>query len=187
MKVAIDPGHGMGNRKAGVYDPGKPHTVGTATYQEADIVLGYANDLCTLLGNAGIDVFMTRTSNTDSAPLLQRADSAAAANCTHYLSLHLNSPSKAGDTTTNGVETYYCDSVKDLPFARKLHQAVAEATCFTDRGVKERDLAVLHFAPGPVTLIELGFITNDADRTFLLDASNRNAVCTALFNALISP
>lgn len=38
MRIAIDPGHGMGNSTAGVFDPGATRRVGTETFAEADIV-----------------------------------------------------------------------------------------------------------------------------------------------------
>lgn len=61
MKVAIDPGHGMSNRTAGVLDPGATSKAGNETFAEADITLRYGLTLKELFQDGGIEVFMTRT------------------------------------------------------------------------------------------------------------------------------
>jgi N-acetylmuramoyl-L-alanine amidase len=45
-------------------------------------------------------------------------------------------------------------------------------------------LAVLKFKSGPAVVIELGFITNDNDRNFLIDGANRESICNAIAGVL---
>jgi N-acetylmuramoyl-L-alanine amidase len=182
MKIAIDPGHGMGNRRAGSFDPGATNTSGTETFAEADIVLRYGHTLRQLLENAGLEVFMTRTSSADSAPLGRRARRAADAGCTRFVSLHLNAAESA---QANGIEVLFRNEQKDRPLAGQLQEVLASATGFTNRGVKQRtDLAVLKFVPGPAVLIELGFISNDGNRNFLIQGTNRDAICQKIVEVL---
>jgi N-acetylmuramoyl-L-alanine amidase len=45
LTFCIDPGHGMSNRKPGVYDPGATVRVGSTEITEAGIVMDWANEL----------------------------------------------------------------------------------------------------------------------------------------------
>ncbi len=181
MKIAVDPGHGMSNSAPGVYDPGAVSTVGGTVFREADIVLRYGLLLRDLLRARGHQVFMTRDDATDPAPVTERASGAEAAACDVFVSLHMNS---FESSTANGVEVCYRDDADQL-LARKLRDAVLTATGLTRREIKKRtDLAVLRF-DGPAALIELGFISNDRDRSTLLKPAVREQVCEAIADALV--
>lgn len=180
MKIAVDPGHGKSNATPGVYDPGAEHVSNGVKYQEADIALGYGLALRGVLQARQIDVFMTRENATDEAPVGKRAGKAEHAGCTLFVSLHLNdSESEAA----NGLEVLYRgDEYK--PLAQAMHDALINTTGFEPRGAKKRlDLAVLKFH-GPAVLIELGFISNDGDRTALLKPAVRASVCKTIADVL---
>ncbi|HEY0322610.1 MAG TPA: N-acetylmuramoyl-L-alanine amidase [Pyrinomonadaceae bacterium] len=184
MKIAIDPGHGMSNSKAGVFDPGAVKKVGNETFAEADITLRYGLTLKKLFQDQGIEVFMTRSSSAEAAPVGGRAKRAANAGCTHFVSLHLNSSTSS---QANGVEVEFREDQKDKPLAEKLLKKMLTITHLNNHGNDKRlDLAVLKFKPGPAVLIELGFITNDKDRQFLIDGNNRDAICKGIQAALSS-
>lgn len=174
MRVAIDPGHGMSNRKKGVYDPGATHEEGGVRYEEADITLKYGLSLKDVFRQRLHQVFMTRDDNTDNAPVGERAGNAEEAGCEVFISLHVND---VEDDKAQGLEVLYLES-KEL--AQKLQDALVKVTGFKDRGIKYRDnLAVLKFN-GPVVLIELGFIANDHDREFLLKPQKRQMICETI-------
>ncbi len=178
MKIAIDPGHGMNNSALGVFDPGATKKVNGVTFAEADIVLRYGLTLKEKLEGRNIPSFMTRSSSADPAPVGGRATRARNAGCTHFVSLHLNS---AGSPNATGLEVLFRDDGKDQALASRLQQKLVGITSLNDRGIKKRtDLAVLKFSPGPVVLIELGFISNDRDRDFVILRENRLAICQAI-------
>jgi N-acetylmuramoyl-L-alanine amidase len=180
MKVAIDPGHGMSNSSPDVFDPGAVKKKGNDTFAEADVVLRYGLTLKKLFEDGGIDVFMTRSSSADKAPVGGRANRAVNSGCTLFISLHLNS---SNNPQANGVEVLFRSDDKDKPLADLLLNKLIAITGFKDRGNKKRtDLAVLKFSAGPGVLIELGFISNDADRSFLIDGTNRDAICKGIFD-----
>jgi N-acetylmuramoyl-L-alanine amidase len=182
MKIAIDPGHGMGNARAGVFDPGATKRVGGETFAEADIVLRYGHTLKRLFEEQGNEVFMTRTSSADSAAVGRRARRATEAGSKVYVSLHLNS---ATSSQANGIEVLFRDEQKDRPLAERLQESLVAITGLRDRGIKRRtDLAVLRFQPGPAVLIELGFISNERDRSHVIQGTNRDAICQGIFNVL---
>ncbi len=177
MKIAIDAGHGMNNRGTG-YDPGAVAEHAGASHAEADIALAYAKTLKFLLANEGVETYLTRVGSADPAPVTARAQRAAAAGCGRFISIHLNASDNAG---AHGSETLYRDEVKDRAFAEHLQGALVESAGLRDRGVKRRaDLAVLRFAPGPVALVELGFLTNLHDFEYLDERDNRIRICEAL-------
>ena len=178
VKVAIDPGHGMGNKKAGVFDPGATASEGGVRFAEADIALRYAFTLRKLLEQRGVATFMTRTNSVDPAPVGLRASRAANAGCTHFVSLHLNSDKSP---KANGVEVQYRSDKKDKPLADRIQAALLAATGLKDHGNDKRlDLAVLKFSAGPAVLVEIGYLTNKKDRDFLLVGANRDLICAAI-------
>jgi N-acetylmuramoyl-L-alanine amidase len=176
MKIAVDPGHGNSNRNKGVYDPGAEHLSGGVKYQEADIALRYGLALKDVLRARAVSVFMTRENATDDAPVGERAGNAERAGCDMFVSLHLNDNESEA---ANGLEVLYRDS-RYKPLAKVMHDALIKTTGFKPRGPKQRlDLAVLKFE-GPAVLIELGFISNDRDRTELLNPQVRAAICETI-------
>lgn len=172
MKVAIDAGHGMSNATAGKYDTG---AIG-GSLNEADIALQWALTGKWVLEQNGIDVFLTRTSDSDANPVASRDNQASEAGCTHFISVHCNSSS---EPNARGVETFYRDE-QDKKLAQlcqlSLMSAVGSATL--NRGAKEESktargrLAVMAFGP-PACLVEIGFISNSNDRVYMTDRNVR--------------
>jgi N-acetylmuramoyl-L-alanine amidase len=154
-----------------------------AGFREADIALDYGLQLQKAFQANQIPVFMTRADNKEPAPVGQRAGRAEKAGCTHYIALHLND---SPDPSAHGLEVLFRDATKDQPLAEKLQTALVTVTKFRDRGTQiRRDLAVLKFSNGPAVLIELGFISNTADRTDLLSHAVRDGVCDAIVAQLV--
>lgn len=180
MKVAVDPGHGMGNKKRNVFDPGATHIENGFLYEEAKIALHYGRVLKDILRARGHSVFMTRDDNEDHAPYPERAENAKDAGCDVLVSLHLNDYE---DDQANGLEVLYRDD-NDKKLSLALQETLIRVTGIRDRGIKKRDdLAVLKFQ-GIAALIELGFIANDKDREILINPYKREAICTEIANVL---
>lgn len=187
MKIAIDAGHGMGNRSPGVYDPG---AVGNG-YQEAYIALTWALTGRWVLGRAGIEAFLTRPDAETNTPLSNRVRRALSVGCTHYISLHCNA---AGTPVPGGLEVYYRGK-EDYPLALEVERCLLRATYTPEtggmhsRGLKlegqsqHNRLAVLDF-PGPACLLELGFISNPDDVQILVSRQARIAFWEHLVDAL---
>ncbi|MDX9973324.1 MAG: N-acetylmuramoyl-L-alanine amidase [FCB group bacterium] len=181
MKIAIDPGHGMSNRRKGIYDPGATHTENGVPYEEAAIALQYALALKDILRARNHEVFLTRDDPSDHAPVGERAKNAKNAGAQLFLSLHLND---CENDAANGLEVLYRDSAHK-PLAQALQTALLKVTGFKDRKIKPRtDLAVLKF-DGPAVLIELGFIANGANRETLLNPQKRQAICETIADVAV--
>ncbi len=158
FKLAIDPGHGMGNTVLGAFDSGAE----ADGLREADITLAWALTLKQALVEAGIPFFLTRGSGSDPCPLKTRASRARAEGCTHFIAIHVDSTPGA-----TGYSAYYRDAA-GRAWAELVADAVGSATGLRSRGVKPENqtqhsrLAVLDFSKtGPAALVEIGFIKRD--------------------------
>jgi len=105
--VVIDAGHGGPDR--GMTGPiGSP-----AWFVEKDVTLSVAQKLATVLRARGVDVLMTRTTDT----LIALADRGKIANSNHgdvFISIHVNAPgyNTAAAAREHGFETYFLAEAK---------------------------------------------------------------------------
>ena len=175
MTIIIDPGHGLGNRRTGVYDPGAC----SEEHCEATIAMAWANELRGILMAAGHRVVRTRVDHKDPAPVGKRAAIAHHFGGEIMISLHCN----AANGAANGTETFY-RSESNREQADALNMAVVNALETRNRGVKlealsqHARLAVMAFQP--CFLIELGFIDHPGDRAKMLDPVLRKLACNAV-------
>jgi N-acetylmuramoyl-L-alanine amidase len=179
--VIVDPGHGMGNRERGVYDPGA--CAGGA--QEASIAMDWANELRSILMAKSFKVIRTRRDAADPAPVSRRDDIATSYGGDIMISLHCNS----GGGKASGAEVFY-RGADDKEMAAKLSAAVARVLGIPDRGPKlEKDsqhksLAVLEF--DKCWLLEIGFIDHAGDRAKMLDPAIRKRACEAIASVILA-
>jgi N-acetylmuramoyl-L-alanine amidase len=179
MKICIDPGHGMGNKIPGRYDPGAV----CQGVEEATIAMQWANELREILKARGHEVTRTRIDAKDPAPVGGRAAIARSFGCEVMLSIHCN----AANGTANGTETFYRGE-GNKALAQAVNDAVVSSLGTRSRGVKTEAssqharLAVLNFPR--CVLLEIGFIDHAADRKDMMDATKRRKACEALATAL---
>ena len=180
IRLAIDPGHGMSNRVRGLFDPGAVAN----GQREADIALRVAQELEEILPGYGIETWLTRTGNADSAPLGKRVGRAQEEDCTHLLSLHCN----AFNGQANGIETYRRASSASKTWAGIVQSAALQSFGLKDRGIKlegssqHRRLAILAFPQS--CLLEIGFITHPGDLRAMTTGANIGAFAHRLGQAL---
>lgn len=180
MKIALSAGHGLGNRKTGVYDPGAT----CAGIEEATIALQWVLTAKWVLNRAGIETYLTRDDDSDPDPLGSRDERSEAADCDIAIHFHCN----AGGSASSGTESFYRDAV-DKSLAEKVNRACLVAMGGKNRGVKHESLtqhprlAVMDF-DGPCALLEIGFITNGKDRAKMLTRDTRIAFANVLVKEL---
>lgn len=180
MIVILDPGHGMSNRKTGIYDPGAV----SDGFTEEMIVMQWANVLREVLLDRGHRVVRTRVDANDPAPVGSRAKIAEQYQGEIMLSLHCN----AANGTANGTETFY-RGLNHKAKAEQLTLAVCKALGTKNRGAKNESqsqhgrLAVMAFQP--CFLLEIGFIDNHEDMAKMIDPALRRKACNAIADLLI--
>jgi N-acetylmuramoyl-L-alanine amidase len=175
MIIILDPGHGMANRRAGVFDPGAV----SGGVREAGIVMDWADELRTILRAQGHRVIRTRIDHRDPAPIGKRAGIARQYGGEIMLSLHCN----AFNGAASGTETFYRGEAHKAK-AERITSAVCATLGTSNRGAKTEAasqharLAVMSFQP--CFLLEIGFIDHPGDRAKMTDPALRRKACQSL-------
>jgi N-acetylmuramoyl-L-alanine amidase len=176
--ICVDAGHGGD-------DPGAIGVTGT---KEKDINLAIALLLAQNLRDVGLGVMMTR--EDDSLPSLQqRADLANAVPASLFVSVHNNA---AGDTSSNGTETFYWGtpdnfSAEGKLLAETIQRNLLAAVGSVDRGARTHwiNLAVLARTDMTAVLTEVGFLTNAAEEARLLTAVYQTAAAQGIARGVL--
>lgn len=154
--VVIDAGHG-------------DHDSGT-TYQgikEKDLNLSISQAVVRELEkNSDIKVYATREDDT-FLKLTERSDFSNQIQPDLFISIHINSVD--GNTAASGTETYYTQKVdtRNKIFATIVQNALVKEFGTRNRGVKANTFVVTQYTQAPAILIEIGFLTNEADRKMM--------------------
>lgn len=181
--VMIDPGHG-----------GVDGGAGAAGMLEKEITLDVALRLRQHLTALGVAAHLTRSDDTDlgggaDAPrgrhrrdLQERARRARESGATLLVSLHVNS---ARTPSEEGMLFFYQHDRPDgRALAQLLYRALLPLQPRREPPIGRRNLYVLRESGIPAVLIELGFITNVADRARLADPGYRDRVALAIALAI---
>ncbi len=156
MKICLDPGH------SGKIEPGA--CSGGVT--EAVINLEVAKIAGRMLEKFGHKVLLTRTGEVDNYWLSWRCEAAWAFGADIFVSIHCNA---SNDESAKGTETFYFPGSETGHALARCIQSELVALCHTvDRNVKTNDeWTVLLETAMPAVLVELAFLTNDAERVRL--------------------
>lgn len=188
VKVVVDAGHG-----------GHDNGAGSNAVFEKDIALAIAKELQALNTNANIEVIMTRQ-NDHYVQLRERVDFAAKQQADLFVSIHTSAapPVKTETGTTEnpkrGFEVYiprdtvsYVEQSKLLG-SSLLHQLNTVAALPTHMQLLQQKVGVwvLNQNICPSVLVECGYISNEKDRSFLLQKENRQQVAQKLLAGIES-
>lgn len=173
--IVIDAGHGG-------KDPGASSNGGV----EKQIVLKVAQKVQQKLVSDGAKVYMTRTG--DTYPTLEdRVDFAFDHNAEVFVSIHVNS---ATSTQANGTETYYsvsgnANEAEDYRLASAINSQIVKNADMYNRGVKTADFYVIKNMILPSVLVELGFVTNSADREKLVSDKYVEIFADSIYKGIV--
>lgn len=188
--VMIDAGHGgsdpgaMPKGEDGAYIQS-----GGKEVQEKDITLSIALKVRDALAASGVNVQMTRDTDT-FLELAEIGEIANQADADLFVSIHCNSYEASGP---NGVEILtYSTEGKDAygitsdQIAQNILEEYVPATGFYNRGIKDGSwLAVLKRTNMPGVLVETGFLTNPDNLAALLDDGMQNTMAQAIARGII--
>jgi N-acetylmuramoyl-L-alanine amidase len=172
MNICIDPGH------SGIVEPGACASDGKIT--EAKINMDVSFLLKEELIKDGHTVILTRYGDIDNDGLLFRSAIANDSCADIFVSIHCNSASNTG---ANGTETYFltedgCRESKAL--ATRINNHIVQAIKTRNRGIKTANFSVLRETAMPAVLVELGFISNDAEREKLINPETQKDYAIAI-------
>lgn len=167
--IIIDPGHG-GN------DTGAMR----GSILEKDLTLSIALKVRDELKNMGFkNIIMTRATDKTLA-LADRVAIANDNNADIFVSIHINSSVKS---EINGIEThYYWD--RGYNVAKILHKELMSNISAADRGLFKSKFYVINHTEAPAVLLELGFISNEQERSMLTSDTRQSASAKAIADGI---
>lgn len=187
-KIAIDPGHQLnsdgGQEPIGPGSSTKKDKVSSGTagvstgVPEYQLNLDIAKKLKKELKARGYEVYMIRTKNDVRISNIERAQAANDSGADIYIRLHADG---SDSHSVHGASALY--PTPDNPYvshlskkSKKLSQCVIDAYCektgIDNRGLSKRDdLTGTNWSEIPVTLLEMGFMSNAAEDELMQDES----------------
>ncbi len=171
--IVLDPGHG-----------GKDPGAVSFGVRESDVVLSVGLKLKKKLENAGATVVMTREKDV----FLELSERVAIANnkkADVFVSIHANA---AASSSANGTETFWnnlnagADSKK---LAEEIQKELISKLKTRDRGAKEGNFHVVKNAKMAAVLVELGFLTNEAEAKKLATSSFQEDAAEAIYQGIV--
>lgn len=180
--IMLDPGHGGPDTGA----VGPNHTY------EKNNTLPIAQDLSTILQQAGAKVLLTRSDDSSPATnyseledLQARVDEAAKSKPDLFISIHNDSFT---NPDTQGSSTYYCQNnpqeQESQQLASSIQSAVIDTVKTNNRGVKEANFYVIRYTTMPAVLLETAFISSPYEEARLQNETFRKNVATAIFHGI---
>ena len=150
--VVIDAGHG-----------GKDSGANSNGLLEKELTLSTAKILAKKLEAFGTNVILTR-SDDQTLSLNDRVYIAHTSKADAFISLHYDAYKV--DNGGSGTSTFYYSDA-DRGLAESIHKAIGTKGPLRNNGVKRGDYLVLHENLQPSVLLELGFINNTVDATYI--------------------
>jgi len=169
--IVLDPGHGAQdagaiNRQIGI--------------TEKALNLQVATKLKTKLENAGYQVVMTR-SDDSFVPLNDIAAFSNGNDPDIFISIHHNS---SDNTSASGIETFYYVSEDSKKLASTIRKHLISRSGAVNRGTKNAGFVVIKKTTSPATLLELGFVSNNAEVRKNMSDSYQNTLTDAIVSAV---
>lgn len=199
--VCIDAGHqASGNSEKEPNGPGssvmkaKVTTGATGCVtgaRESQINLEVAIKLQKILTSRGYKVVMCRTSQNVNISNAQRAQIANDAQAAAFVRIHCDSSDSSSPTGTMtmapSTSNRYCASIASQ--SQALSRAVLKNTCAmtgsNSRGVSITDtMTGLNWSQVPVTIIEMGFLSNPTEDRLLNDSSYQDKLALGIANGI---
>ena len=201
--IGIDPGHQSESVDMSAPEPNGPGssemkakcTSGTqGTYSgvpEYQLNLEVSLQLKDELEQRGYQVVMTRTDNETAISNMERAQYAAAQGAEIYVRIHANgddSSSVSGALTMcPSQQNPYVSSLYDS--SNKLSKCIVDSYCaatgFQNRGIIYTDsMTGINWSTIPVTIVEMGFMTNQSDDLKMADSSFQQTMAEGIANGI---
>ncbi|HBC91991.1 MAG TPA: N-acetylmuramoyl-L-alanine amidase [Pelotomaculum sp.] len=178
--IVLDPGHGGP-------DPG---AIGPGGTQEKTVTLDIAKRVSKLLEAQEAKVVMARSADTDVS-LAARTDIANKNKADIFVSIHINAhtdPSIGGTTSYihsgNGSSGEASRLQESDKLARSIQTEMVKSLGLRDIGVKQANFAVLRTSNMPAVLLELAFISNQAEEKLLQTDSFKNKAAEAIVKGI---
>ena len=167
-------------------------SVGTASgVPEYEVTLAVAKKLETELTNRGYHVVMIRTSNDVNMSSAERSVAANQSGADILIRLHADSMDNSGVygalATCMTAQNPYNASLHDKSYnlSKKIVDTVCGTTGTKNRGVQETDSSSdINWCEIPVCVLEMGFLSNPDEDTWLQDDGYRGKIASGIAGAV---
>ena len=167
--IIIDPGHGGmdgGAVKAGI--------------NEKDINLEVSKMIAQILTKKGYKVELTRWDDRTMS-LEEREEFSDKRRADIFVSIHVNS---SVSSDPNGIETHYWTD-DGFNLAQVVHEEFAKKVKAEDRGLIKSKFYVINHTKAKSILVEIGFISNDNERSELVTQSRKQKTAEGIAEGII--
>lgn len=167
--VVIDAGHG-----------GSDYGAMRSGINEKDINLDIARRVQAILSSKGVSVAMTR--DADETITLQDRTMFCAGCCPDvFVSTHVNSSLKPD---ISGIETHYYHQ-QSYDLAQTVHASLISEIRAKDRGLFKSKFYVINHTEVPAILVEIGFMSNDGERSDLVTEERKQKTAQAIADGIL--
>jgi N-acetylmuramoyl-L-alanine amidase len=170
-KIILDAGHGG-------YDHGAVY----GGHNEKDITLSITKKVNQYLNDAGIQSYLIRSEDR-FVSLAERVDVSNAVDPKAFISIHVNA--LATNTAMDGLQTYY-HSNSGYKLATFMHSQLLANVGMPDRKIRRANFWVCKYTKAPSVLLELGFMTNVAERNKLASNGYQEDLAKAIVKGIIA-
>lgn len=164
VKVVIDAGHGGS-------DPGCRY----GGVEEKSITLDIARQLEKELKKYGVNTLLTRESDS-TVSLKDRVYISNTQNPDIFVSVHVNS---CGKSSVTGIQTHWF-TPDSFELSKSVQNSVLRYTNAKERGIFKSRFYVIHHTIAPSVLVEVGFLSNEAERKDLLSKERKEATAKGI-------
>ena len=198
--VVIDPGHQLrGDNNKEPNGPGSSTMKARVTSGTTGVATGVAEYILNLdislklkaeLENRGYVVHMTRSTHDVNISNKERAEYANSVNADIAVRIHANGAGpnvRGAETLAPSAGNPYVShlSKASISLSRCVINAYCAATGFSNRGVKTNDtMTGINWSSVPVTIIELGFMSNAEEDRAMQDAIMQNNMVQGIANGI---
>ncbi|WP_026450998.1 N-acetylmuramoyl-L-alanine amidase family protein [Aequorivita capsosiphonis] len=169
--IVIDIGHG-----------GKDDGFAVDGFKEKDLAFEIGLKILALNKAEDVKIIITREGDY-FVPLKDRVEHINSLNADYVISLHINSHK---DAKVNGFEFYVSDenalSEESKAFAQHIESSISKE--FSSQGIKNANFFILKNIKTPVTLIEMGFLSNPDDWKLLTSVKGQDKIAAAIYNTI---
>ena len=127
------------------------------------------------------NIIMTRSTDK-TLTLDERVQIANNNNADIFISVHINASVK---TEINGIETHYY-SDNGYKVAKVVHKELMKNVNATDRGLFKSKFYVINHTEAPAVLLELGFISNEQERSSLKSDKRQMGSAQAIADGIVN-